>query len=122
MIKPKLLIIAGPNGTGKTSLTDKILKHEWTEGCEYINPDIIARDKFGDWNSDDAVLNAARWATNLREKYLAEKKNFIFETVLSAADKVIFIETARLTTGRKKFGNAVSSYKLINLCRENLIQ
>jgi len=24
MIKPKLLIIAGPNGTGKTSLTDKI--------------------------------------------------------------------------------------------------
>jgi len=37
--KPKLLIVAGPNGSGKTSVTGKILKHEWIEGCEYINPD-----------------------------------------------------------------------------------
>ena len=95
MIKPKLLIIAGPNGTGKTSLTDQILRHEWTEGCEYINPDIIARDRFGDWNSSDAVLKAAQWATDLREKYLLEKRNFIFETVLSATDKIFFIERAK---------------------------
>jgi predicted ABC-type ATPase len=46
--RPKLLIIAGPNGAGKTSVTDKILKHSWREGCEYINPDIIAQEKFGD--------------------------------------------------------------------------
>jgi len=44
MEKPKLLIVAGPNGSGKTSVTHKILKHEWIEGCEYINPDDIARD------------------------------------------------------------------------------
>jgi predicted ABC-type ATPase len=43
----KLLIIAGPNGSGKTSVTDEILKHSWREGCEYINPDIIAQEKFG---------------------------------------------------------------------------
>ncbi|MDR0328872.1 MAG: hypothetical protein LBI05_11310, partial [Planctomycetaceae bacterium] len=53
MEKSKLLIIAGPNGSGKTSVTSKILKHEWIEGCEYINPDNIARDVFGDWNSPD---------------------------------------------------------------------
>jgi len=56
MEKPKLLIIAGPNGSGKTSVTRKILKHTWIEGCEYINPDDIARNMFGDWNSPEAIL------------------------------------------------------------------
>jgi predicted ABC-type ATPase len=51
MEKTKLLVVAGPNGSGKTSVTDKILKHIWIEGCEYINPDNIARDVFGDWNA-----------------------------------------------------------------------
>jgi predicted ABC-type ATPase len=48
MEKPKLLIIAGPNGSGKTSVTSRILKHTWIEGCEYVNPDNIARDVFGE--------------------------------------------------------------------------
>jgi predicted ABC-type ATPase len=39
MEKPKLLVIAGPNGSGKTSVTGKILKHTWIESCEYVNPD-----------------------------------------------------------------------------------
>jgi predicted ABC-type ATPase len=73
MNKPKLLIIAGPNGSGKTSVTGKILQHDWVEGCEYINPDLIARDKFGDWNSREAVMQAAQYATELREKCLANK-------------------------------------------------
>jgi GTPase SAR1 family protein len=29
--KPTLIIIAGPNGSGKTSITSKILKHEWVQ-------------------------------------------------------------------------------------------
>jgi predicted ABC-type ATPase len=93
--KPKLLIIAGPNGSGKTSVTNKILKHEWIEGCEYVNPDNIARDVFGDWNSPDAVMNAARYATDVREKCIAEGRSLIFETVLSAPDKLTFIEQAK---------------------------
>lgn len=28
-MRPKLVIIAGPNGSGKTSVTGKILEHEW---------------------------------------------------------------------------------------------
>lgn len=35
--KPKLLVISGPNGSGKTSITTQILKHEWVEGCIYDN-------------------------------------------------------------------------------------
>jgi len=62
--KPKLLIVAGPNGSGKTSVTSRILKHTWIEGCEYINPDNIARDMFGDWNSAEAVIKAAKTPQN----------------------------------------------------------
>jgi predicted ABC-type ATPase len=95
MEKPRLLIIAGPNGTGKTSVTGKILKHEWVEGCDYINPDLIARDKFGDWNSQEAIFKAAKFAEQWREESLQTDKSLIFETVLSAPDKIDFIRRAK---------------------------
>ena len=34
--RPVLIVIAGPNGSGKTSVTSKILHHEWLEDSEYI--------------------------------------------------------------------------------------
>lgn len=67
--KPRLLVIAGPNGAGKTTVTERGLAYEWFAGCQYINPDFIARDEFGDWNSPDAVLKAAQLASQLREEY-----------------------------------------------------
>ena len=92
--KPKLIVIAGPNGSGKTSVTTQILKHEWVEGCVYINPDNIAQQRFGDWNSPEAVLKAAQFATEQRENCLKNKESFIFETVFSASDKVDFLKRA----------------------------
>ena len=35
--KPELIIIAGPNGSGKTSVTKRFLHHEWAEGTTYID-------------------------------------------------------------------------------------
>ena len=95
MKKPILIIIAGPNGSGKTSITNKILQHDWVENCEYINPDNIAKDIFGDWNSDEAVLKAAKLSTQMREDFIANGKSLIFETVLSANDKIDFIKRAK---------------------------
>jgi predicted ABC-type ATPase len=92
---PILIVIAGPNGSGKTSITTSILKHDWIENCIYINPDNIANDVFGDWNSLDSVLKAAKYAAELREKCIEEKKSLIFETVLSAEDKIDFIYRAK---------------------------
>lgn len=92
---PLLIVIAGPNGSGKTSVTSQLLKSEWVEDALYINPDIIAQEKFGDWNNQEAVINAAKFCEQLREKCLAERKSFIFETVMSAKDKVNFIERAK---------------------------
>ena len=93
--KPKLIIIAGPNGSGKTSVTGKILEHQWIDGCIYINPDNIARDDYGDWNSPDAVLKAVNRAAELREEGLLKKCGIIFETVLSAQDKIDYIIRAK---------------------------
>lgn len=93
--RPVLIVIAGPNGSGKTSVTSKILHHEWLEDSEYINPDNVARDIFGDWNDSDAVLRAANYCNEWREKCLAERKSHIFETVMSANDKVDYILRAK---------------------------
>ena len=93
--KPVLIIIAGPNGSGKTTITQKVLHHEWLENAIYINPDQIAKDKFGDWNSVDAVLKSANYCQQLREKCLEDGQSLIFETVMSAPDKVDFIRRAK---------------------------
>jgi predicted ABC-type ATPase len=94
-LQPTLIVIAGPNGSGKTSLTTQVLQHRWIEGCTYINPDNLARDVFGDWNSPDAVLKAVQLASERRETCLRRGGSMAFESVLSAPDKVEFIERAK---------------------------
>ena len=54
-IRPTLCIVAGPNGSGKTSTTIQLLNNEWAEDSIYINPDNIALERFGDWNSSEPV-------------------------------------------------------------------
>lgn len=95
MVKPRLLVIAGPNGSGKTTFTGKLLEDRWSEDCEFINPDTIAQEMFGDWNSPDAVRKAADLAAEYRARCLAEKRSMVVETVLSKEDKIDFIRTAR---------------------------
>lgn len=71
--KPVLIVIAGPNGSGKTTITSKILHHEWLEDAVYINPDIIAQEKFGDWNDKDAITKSVKYCEDLREDCLTKK-------------------------------------------------
>lgn len=92
--KPVLIVIAGPNGSGKTTITSRILQHEWMENALYINPDQIAKDKFGDWNSQEAIMQSVKYCEQIREKCLHEHKSLIFETVLSADDKLDYIHRA----------------------------
>lgn len=92
--KPVLIVIAGPNGSGKTTITSKILRHEWMEGAIYINPDQVAQDRFGDWNSPDAILQAVQYCEQKREECIENLQSLIFETVLSSEGKVDFIRRA----------------------------
>lgn len=95
--KPVLCVVAGPNGSGKTSTTVRLLSNEWASDCIYINPDDIAQNDFGDWNSEDAVLKAARKATEMRNDCLERKVDFVFETVFSSVEKLTFLQKAKET-------------------------
>lgn len=86
---PLLIVIAGPNGSGKTTITSEVLASEWLEDAVYINPDIVAQERFGNWNSPDAVREAALYCEQWRERCLAKGERLIFETVMSAPDKSI---------------------------------
>ena len=93
--KPVLCIVAGPNGSGKTTTTEQLLKNEWGADSFYINPDNIAKEVFGDWNSSDAVLKAARKATEMRYECLEKGMDFVFETVFSSEEKLDFLRKAK---------------------------
>ena len=104
----RLLIVAGPNGSGKTTVTSQGLAHEWFAGCEYINPDVIARDEFGDWNDPAAVLAAAKAATARREACLAAGRSFTFETMFSGPDKVASVGRG-LAAGWPRVGRGLAA-------------
>lgn len=93
-LKPILCVVAGPNGSGKTTTTELLLSNEWGANSIYINPDNIAEQEFGGWNNPEAVINAARRATELRYKCLTERQDFVFETVFSSAEKLEFLRKA----------------------------
>ena len=81
---PEVVVFAGPNGSGKTTITRmaKIVG-------EYINADDIKRTTLC---SD---LEAAIKAEELREKMIAERKNFTFETVLSTERNLLLLRNAK---------------------------
>ena len=93
--KPTLCIVAGPNGSGKTTTTVQLLNNEWAADSLYINPDDIAQNTFGDWNSPEAVLKAAEAATRLRYECLEQGRDFVFETVFSSPEKLEFLYKAK---------------------------
>ncbi len=81
---PEVLVFAGPNGSGKTTIT-KMAK---TIG-EYINADDIKRTTLC---SD---LEAAIKAEELRNKMIEEKRDFTFETVLSTDRNLLLLKKAK---------------------------
>ena len=81
---PEVIVFAGPNGSGKTTIT-KMAK---TVGG-YINADDIKRTTLC---SD---LEAAVKAEELREKMIEQKKDFTFETVLSTDRNLLFLRKAK---------------------------
>ena len=90
-----MCVVAGPNGAGKTSTTTQLLSNEWAENSLYINPDNIAQEEFGNWNSPGAVMKAAERATAMRYWCLETKRDFVFETVFSSDEKVDFVMKAK---------------------------
>lgn len=115
--KPTLCVVAGPNGSGKTTTTIQLLQDEWAANSLYINPDNIAQETFGDWNSPEAVLKAAELATKLRYDYLEQKCDFVFETVFSSSEKLEFLKKAKDEGFFIRFFYVCTSDLTINIAR-----
>jgi predicted ABC-type ATPase len=115
--KPTLIVIAGPNGSGKTSITTQILKHEWIKGCVYINPDQIAQEEFGDWNNSENIFKAAKIAEERRLNSISNKESLIFETVFSASDKIDFLALAKKNNYFIRFFFVGTNHPAINANR-----
>lgn len=82
--RPEVVVIAGPNGSGKSTFT-------WLAKPvgAYINADDIKRC------GCSTDLEAAQMAERLRERMLAERRDFTFETVLSTERNLLLLRRAR---------------------------
>jgi predicted ABC-type ATPase len=122
---PLLIVIAGPNGSGKTTITSEVLKSEWMEDAVYINPDNVALKEFGDWNSPEAVRKAALYCEEWRERCLVNGESLIFETVMSTPGKLDFPITkivsrySKSIMNCKEIGRAVDRLYVYDNSREN---
>lgn len=115
--RPTLCVVAGPNGSGKTTTTIQLLNNEWAADSMYINPDNIAQEMFGDWNSPEAVLKAAEKATRMRYECIEEGRDFVFETVFSSPEKLEFLKKAKEAGFFIRFFYVCTSDPAINVAR-----
>ena len=116
--KPTLCVVAGPNGSGKTTTTELLLANEWGANSLYINPDNIAEQEFGGWNNSEAVIKAAQRATELRYKSLNERRDFVFYVCTESPD----INVARITRRYMNGGHEVPISKVISRYFKSLEQ
>lgn len=83
---PTLVVVAGPNGCGKSTLT----RTKWFRGIEVIDPDAIARGAVG-----DSLSQAGREAVRRRRKALAAGRTHLLETTLAGNGVLRLMEDAR---------------------------
>ncbi len=89
---PLLHLLAGPNGSGKTTFYEHVLGP--ATGLPFINADVIARELWP--GSDrDRSYEAARHAEQRRDEMIAQGRSFIAETVFSHPSKVELVRQAQ---------------------------
>jgi predicted ABC-type ATPase len=85
--RPLVVAIAGPNGAGKTTFYEIFLR---PVGLRFLNADLLVQDMAIE------PYAAAELAKVLRERLLAVRESFVFETVFSdpVGDKIGFLKRA----------------------------
>lgn len=92
----KIIVFAGPNGSGKSTVINAIREQTDVKNYLYVNADDIANVFFAnepDYNNRN--LMAAKYAEYLRNKYIDEGKDFMFETVLSTERNINLLRRAK---------------------------
>lgn len=86
MKKPKLYVIAGPNGSGKTTFAEKFLPGY--VGCfEFANADLIAKG-LSPFNPAKVAIKAGKLLLERIDFFSREQVDFAFETTLSGKNYV----------------------------------
>lgn len=81
-LMPHLIIIAGPNGSGKTTTAPRILR-DAIHVVDYVNADVIAQGLSG-FQPENASMQAGRIMLQRIETLSQEASNFAFETTLAS--------------------------------------
>lgn len=89
---PQLWVVAGPNGVGKTTLTQQYLETR----LQLVNPDVIAQEvDTADSTRVQVRLQAGREAIHRQETLLAQGADFAVETTLSGNRELQLMRRAR---------------------------
>lgn len=115
---PKLYIIAGPNGSGKTTFAKEFLPH-YVHCPNFINADLIASG-LSPFSPELARIKAGRLLLKQIEEHLEKKVDFAFESTLAGRSY------ASLITRMRQKGYSVSIFYLwlpdVLLARERIRQ
>jgi predicted ABC-type ATPase len=93
MVKRTCYIIAGPNGSGKTTFaTDFLPKYAVCEN--FVNPDFFAR-AYSPFDPDSALFKAAKATLAAIDENILKRRDFAFETTLSGRSYAAIIQRIR---------------------------
>lgn len=97
--QPWCVILAGPNGSGKTTFYDQILKNDpMFQKATFINSDLIGKDLArisGKTDSNEFIIHAGRIALNLINHKIYKQDSFIYETTSSGKNVLRLIKDAK---------------------------
>jgi predicted ABC-type ATPase len=93
---PYVVVFAGPNGSGKTSLIDEVKKTGLAAlggifpiPAYFINPDQVAKDLTGNFaNQEERDRAAFNTAFKMRLAAIENRQTFAFETVMSHTSRI----------------------------------
>lgn len=88
---PLLHVLAGPNGSGKTTYVERVLQP--ITQLPFINADVIAAQRWPDAQEQHAY-DASRAAATQRATLLDQRRSFITETVFSHPSKNTLVDDA----------------------------
>lgn len=94
MKSPNLYIIAGPNGSGKTTFADQFLP-TYTDCKNFVNADNIAKG-LSPYSPRTAAMKAGRLVLEQTRTYASKNFDFAFETTLSGKNYVSFLKDLKI--------------------------
>ena len=96
MARPVLIVLAGVNGAGKSSIGGHLLQQA---GLAWFNPDTFARELMAATGCRQPEANAAAWQDGLRrlDEALAQGRHHAFETTLGGNTMPARIQAAAKT-------------------------